>query len=138
MKIVICGSMSAAKEMVSAANELLKKNHEITLPRNTEKYAEGLMTGEQIAHEAAKNKIEHDLIRDYFRKIENCDAILVVNAEKKGIANYIGGNGFLEMGFAHVLNKKIFILNDIPQSGYTDEIVAMQPVVLKGDLEKME
>lgn len=99
MKIVICGSMSAAKEMVVAANELKKKNHEITLPRNTEKYAEGFLIGEQ-AHESTKNKIEHDLIRDYFNKITNCDAILVVNAEKKGIANYIGGNAFLEMGFA--------------------------------------
>ena len=40
----------------------------------------------------------------------------------------------LEMGFAHVLGKKIFLLNGIPDMHYKDEIRAMQPVVLDGDL----
>ena len=57
--------------------------------------------------------------------------------EKNNIKNYIGGNSFLEMGFAHILNKKIFILNDIPEMIYTDEIEAMQPIALRGDLTKI-
>lgn len=61
-----------------------------------------------------ENKIENDLIRDYFEKIKNADAILVVNVDKEGISNYIGGNSFLEMGFAHILNKPIFILDLLP------------------------
>ena len=63
---------------------------------------------------------------------------MVVNVNKKGILNYIGGNSFLEMGFAHILNKPIFILNEIPEMIYTDEILAMQPVVLNGDLLKIQ
>jgi hypothetical protein len=63
--------------------------------------------------------------------------VLVLNMEKKGIKNYIGGNVFLEMGFAHVLNKKIYLYNDIPESLFKDEIIAMQPTVLNGDILKI-
>ena len=55
-----------------------------------------------------------------------------------GIPNYIGGNTFLEMGFAHVLNKKVFLLNNIPAMPYDDEIKDMQPIVLNGDLLKIK
>jgi len=47
--------------------------------------------------------------RRYYEIIKECDAILVLNLEKNKIKNYIGGNTFLEMGFAHVLNKKIYL-----------------------------
>jgi len=42
------------------------------------------------------------------------------------------------MGFAHVLSKPIYLYNDIPNTSYTDELVAMQPVVLNGDLLKIQ
>lgn len=54
------------------------------------------------------------------------------------VVGYIGGNSFLEMGFAHVLNKEIFLLNKIPESLFKDELVAMQPVILGGDLSKIK
>ena len=137
MKIIICGSMSSAAQMLDAEKELLQDNHEVVLPKHTKEYAEKVLA-EETAHESTKNKIEHDLIRDYFEKIKNADAVLIVNVDKKGIHNYIGGNSFLEMGFAHILNKPIFILNQIPEMIYTDEILAMQPVVLNGDLLKIQ
>ena len=70
--------------------------------------------------------------------IKTADAILIANYDKKGIKNYIGGNTFLEIGFAHVLGKAIYILNDIPNCSYTEEIKIMQPIVLKGDLLKLK
>jgi predicted RNA-binding protein with PUA domain len=136
MKIVICASMSAAKRVMDVADELEKMGHELIIPRNMEKYADGTLDMEN-AEESTQNKIEGDLIRGYFEEIKNCDAVLTVNEEKKGIVNYIGGNTFLEMGFAHVLGKKNFILNDIPEVAYRDEIIAMQPVILNGDLKKI-
>jgi len=42
---------------------------------------------------------------------------------------------FLEIAFAYVLNKKIFLLNPIPELAYTDEIIAMQPIIINNDLE---
>jgi len=57
--------------------------------------------------------------------------------DKNGIGNYIGGNTLIEMAFAHVLNKKIFLLNPVPEISYKDEIIAMQPIILNGNLEKI-
>ncbi|MDP3992633.1 MAG: hypothetical protein Q8Q05_00195 [bacterium] len=59
--------------------------------------------------------------------------------DKHGIKNYIGGNTFLEMGFAHILNQKIFLLNPVPEMPYYQtEIVAMRPVVINGDFAKIK
>ena len=137
MKIVICGSMIFSKKMIEIGNELTDAGHEIVLPRRSEKYAKLGISDNEIG-ESAKNKIESNLIQDYFEKIKNSDAILAVNYDKNGIKNYIGGNTFLEMGFAHVLNKKIYLLNSIPEMGYKDEIVAMQPIILSGDLNEIK
>ncbi|MFQ5770208.1 MAG: hypothetical protein ACE5HX_06710, partial [bacterium] len=46
-------------------------------------------------------------MREHFEKIKKSDAILVVNPDKDGKKNYIGGNTLLEMGLAFFLNKKI-------------------------------
>lgn len=128
--------MTSSKKMVEIANKLRRENYDVVLPRNTEEYAKEELANE-TSHKSIKNKIDNDLIRDYFDKIKNSDAILVVNLEKNKIKSYIGGNSFLEMGFAHALNKEIFLLSDIPEMIYTDEIKAMQPIILKGDLKKI-
>jgi hypothetical protein len=63
------------------------------------------------------------------------DAILVCNFDKKGIKNYIGGNTLMEIGFAHVNDKKIFLYNPIPEDvPYVDEIKAMIDAVINNDL----
>jgi predicted RNA-binding protein with PUA domain len=53
------------------------------------------------------------------------------------VVGYIGGNSFLEVGFAHVLNKKIFLFNEIPDCLFKDELIAMQPIILGEDLKKI-
>jgi predicted RNA-binding protein with PUA domain len=136
MKIVICGSMSSSEKMVNINSQLKELGHEVLLPKHAKEYARGDRKMED-GEESTENKIKNDLIRDYYDEINNGDAVLIVNENKKGIENYIGGNVFLEMGFAHVLNKKIFLLNSIPEIGYKDEIIAMQPVVLDGDIRKI-
>lgn len=132
MKIVVCGSMTASKEMIAAEEKLKELGHEVVLPEFTHEYA-AMDTHDAMHTESAKNKVEYDLIKGYFEKIKNSDAVLVANVERKGIAGYIGGNSFLEMGFAFVLEKPIYLLHDIPDLGYKDELCAMSPVVLNGD-----
>jgi len=39
MKIIICGSMSASKEMVEVEKQLLTLGHEVVLPEFTHDYA---------------------------------------------------------------------------------------------------
>lgn len=90
---------------------------------------------EKIKIDQKNNK---DAIREFWNAMQGADAVLVLNYDKNGIKNYIGGNTFLEIGFAHILNQKIFLLNPIPEIPYyKSEIEAMKPIILNGDLNKI-
>lgn len=66
------------------------------------------------------------------------DSVLVLNFDKNGKKNYIGGATFLEMYDAFRLGKKIYMWNDIPHGILRDEIIGFNPIVINGDLEKIE
>ncbi len=136
MKIVICGSMSVSKQMVEMEEFFREEGYEVIIPKNADKYASGELLAEDC-RESTKNKIDHDLIREYYRLIRDADIVIVANHDKGGIKNYVGGNSFLEAGFAHVLDKKLYFVNDIPDMPYSDELRAMQPIILCGDLSKI-
>ncbi len=124
--------MSFAKEMLDAKKELEQSGFSVMVPLNLEDF----LKGEKI--EKSQKKIESDVIRKYYDEIGNSGAILVLNKTKNGVENHIGGNALIEMAFAHVLNKKIFLLNPIPQISYTEEIIAMRPIILNGDVRKIK
>jgi len=93
---------------------------------------------EEIEKLKLYHKNEQDAMKEFWEQIKNSDAILVLNYDRKGIAGYIGGNTLMEIGFAHVLDKKIFLLNPIPDiEFYKTEIVAVKPVILNGDVSKI-
>ena len=136
MKIIICGSVSASKEMVAAEKQLQAMGHEVVLPEFTHDYA-AIATIDKAHTESARNKVQYDLIRLHFDNIKVGDAILVVNVERHNISGYIGGNAFLEMGFAFVLDKPIYLLHQLPECSYRDELEAMQPIILGGDINRI-
>jgi hypothetical protein len=73
------------------------------------------------------------LIHGHFDEVAKADAILVVNEEKHGRKNYIGGNVLMEMALAFHANKPIFILNEFPEdSQFDEEIRGMLPILLHG------
>jgi hypothetical protein len=138
MKIAVCGSLNFTYEMKILADELAALGFEVQLPLTSLRILNGELTLEQIKKEKetgeiSKRVVQYDAIRKYWDEIKMADAILVANFDKNGIKNYIGGNVFLEMGFAHVLNKPIYLLNEIPKVSYRDEIAAMQPLVINHD-----
>ncbi|EKD58977.1 MAG: hypothetical protein ACD_56C00015G0005 [uncultured bacterium] len=133
MQITICASMSFAEKIFEVEKSLKEYGHEVFVHKNVKKHLEK----EFSSSENIQDKMDDDVIRIYFEKIKNSDLILVLNYDKNGIANYIGGNVFLEIGFAHVLNKGIYLINEIPEVSYKDEIIAMRPIVLNGDLNKI-
>jgi len=142
MKIAICGSLNFTHEIKKVADELKGLGFDVHIPISSEKILKGEFSVDDIKKEKDDGKfsdraIRFDSIREYHKIIKSADAILVANFDKKGIKNYIGGNSFLEMGFAHVLNKKIFLLNDIPDMIYSDELKAMQPIVTNGDFSRI-
>ncbi len=83
--------------------------------------------------------IKSDLIRQNLVKIPGVDAILVVNDEKNGVPGYIGANVLIEMGLAFYLNKPIYVLNSVsPDTPVFEEIIGMNSIVIKGDLDKIK
>ncbi len=140
MKITLCGSIEFTEDMKDIADRLKKTGHEVIIPLTAKRIIDGSLTLEEFKNEKKKEKrkIDDDVIKLHFKKIGESDAVLVINNEKKGIEGYIGGNTFLEIGFAHVLSKKIFLLNPIPDIHYSDEIKAMQPIILDKDLDKIK
>ncbi|MBI4359797.1 MAG: nucleoside 2-deoxyribosyltransferase [Candidatus Jacksonbacteria bacterium] len=138
MKIAICGSLDFTEKMKEIADILKQHGHEVVIPHGAELILSGKETIESIREKGSKQKIEGDVIRSYYDKISKADAILVLNYDKRGVKNYIGGNTLMEIGFAHVLNKKIFLMNPIPEIPYyQSEIEAVKPVVIYGDLSKI-
>jgi len=140
MKIAICASLDFTHEMDEVRKRLEKLGHSVTMPKTAEMILGGEISLEQIQKEKESGEIHKrmqklDILKCYFGKIGESDAVLVLNLDKKDIKGYIGGNTFLEMGFAYVLGKKLFLLNEVPGMAYKDEIRAMEPVVLNGKLE---
>lgn len=126
--------MSFYKEMRSWQHDLELRGHEVRVPVGTDEEPPvegrpGITKNELIAA-----KIEYDFIRKHFQNIEWADAILILNYKKKDIDGYIGGNTFLEMGYAFGLRKKIFVLYAIPPMDYESEMHAMQPILVNGDI----
>lgn len=133
MKIIICGSISAAEEIEKVKTELEQVGHIVEIPEGVKNPS--LRARVEAANiEKAEDKIKYDLIKGYFEKIKLHDAVLIVNPEKRGVAGYIGGNTLIEMAFAHILGKKLYCLYTLPDMAYSSEILAMQPIVLNGKL----
>ncbi|OGI17569.1 MAG: hypothetical protein A3J63_04225 [Candidatus Moranbacteria bacterium RIFCSPHIGHO2_02_FULL_40_12b] len=139
MKITIVGSSVFAKQMVEYRDKLITLGHKNNLHEHYVAQGMGEMKDmiEWMKKEHANVKIENDYIKYHYNEIVEGDAILVLNYDKNGIKNYIGGNTLMELGFAHVHDKKIFLLNPIPEMPYSEEIKAVQPVILNGDLSKI-
>ena len=136
MTITICGSMRFHQEMKAARDLLAVRGHTAFVPKDldTPVVNESYLSSDE---EKITAKIEYDFIREHFKKIEQSDAILVLNYEKNGVAGYIGGNTFLEMGVAYWLAKKIYLLYPVPEMDYKTEMHAMLPVILGGDLSRL-
>jgi len=141
MKMTICGSSVFRKEMVDYKEKLERLGHKVIMHPHYIQSVKGKrkdIISRMNNGEHAEVKKENNYIKWHYGAIKKSDAVLVLNLDKKGVKNYIGGNTLMEMGFAHVLNKKIFLLNSIPKMNYTDEIKAMTEVVLEGDLSKIK
>jgi len=132
MKITICGSMSYFERFKEIEKNLLQSGHRVFMPIDF-----GVDYASISNEDCGRLKKEKDAIKKHFEKIKKSEAILVCNFNKNGIDNYIGGNSFLEIGFAYILGKKIFLLHPIPKMPYESEIIGMEPVILDGDLTKI-
>lgn len=133
MKIFIICSKVFYPRIKEIKEYLEKKGNIIELPncyehpeteskyRNTEKHA----------------KWKSEMIKHSEKVISKVDAVLVLNYTKNNQKNYIGGATFLEMYDAFRLNKKIYLMNDIPEGILKDEIIGFNPIIINENLDKI-
>ena len=146
MKITICGSIAFYDEMLEIKEKLEQLGHQVKLPPFEVKDENGNMIS--VKEYYSKRKAEtnntswiwdrkEEAMKLHFKKIELSNAVLILNFDKNNISNYIGANTLLELGLAFHLNKKLFLLNDIPEISYKEEILSMKPIIIKSDLTKI-
>ena len=121
VNVVLCGSMKIKDKIFEVKDKLEKMGYNVLLPE-----------------ESLKNLPKEIASRKHFEKIIDRDnsIILIVNATKNGIQNYIGPNSFAEIAFAFFYNKKIYLLNDYYEP-YLDELLGWKVIPLHGDLTKI-
>lgn len=139
--------------MELARDELVMKGHEVRIPELRlevpEEYGGGkkVYFGQFIEQNGGIDvfppghkiwDMKEGAINDHYQKIDWCDAVLVINHEKRGIQGYIGGNTLIEVGVAFYLKKKIYILNPVSSElSYKQEILGMKPIIIGGDLSRI-
>lgn len=140
--ITICSSANFYRQAVDIQEKLQKEGFTVIVPQTAEKMKQ---SGDfDVSHYKTWYADEGDyhkkakLMRDHFDEVAKGDAILVLNYEKHGKQNYIGPNVLMEMSLAFYLKKPIYILNDLPDdTPFEEEIKGMTPVILSGDLSKI-
>ena len=135
MKIMIICSKFFYDRVFEIKKELENYGHEITLPNCFEEpFKEERL---KLLGKEEHSKWKQEMMRLHEPKIKANDAVLVLNFEKDNKQNYIGGATFMEIIKAWEFGKKIFLFNPIPENIFNDELIAMNPIVLNGDLSKI-
>jgi hypothetical protein len=144
MKVVICGSINFPEKIREVESGLRERGHDVVIPwtitmDNIQSYEDAQKLKESDEY---VESIKKERTKKHFDEIKNGDAILVVNVEKKGISNYIGGATLAEIMFALYLDKKIFLLNPVPTherlAFFREEIEGSHPIILNGNLDMIK
>lgn len=118
-------------EMQTAKTQLEAMGYEVEKPNSAEDEPEGVDFDKDA-------KLKKSYIDEHFRKIDDSDAILVVNMDKNDVPNYIGGNTLIEIAYAYAQGLEVFLLNAIPDVSYVDEIRGMHPIILDGNITALD
>jgi len=140
--IVICSSAAFYKQVLEVENKLKKLGFKVTIPLTAGKMKRSgdfrVETYKTWYMNPGDYKKKTFLTKHHFNKIVKGNIVLVLNYEKNGVPGYIGGAVLAEMALALHFGKKIYVLNPLPKSvTYLEELEAMLPVILEGDLTKI-
>jgi len=126
--LIICGSMKFYDSMKRIKKELAELGIYTVIPEDETYLPENITENEF-------NDFKRKVSQRYLKKIRHKGtlAILVLNEQKNGIENYIGGNTLVEIAMAFTWGRKIFVYNDFYQP-YADELNAWKCVPIKKDL----
>lgn len=138
--ITICSSAHFYKQAVAIEEQLRAMGYTVIIPSVAYKMKE---SGDyDVSHyktwfaDASDYGKKAALMRAHFEKVAQGDAVLVLNYEKHGVPNYIGGNVLMEMSLGFYLKKPVFVLHEIPEaSPFEEEIKGLGSIPLHGRLE---
>jgi hypothetical protein len=138
MKIVLGGSCVFAKELFNIKKELEDEGHSVLVTDDLHEYVEKPSIKRDFDEEVKISK-KYDIIKSFFKKIEQSDALLIGNFTKNNIKGYLGPNVLMDLGLAYYLNKKIYLLNDVDRSqSCAVEMAIIDAIILNGDLNKIK
>ena len=137
MKILIICSTSFYDRIKDVAEVLTKNGHQVKMPNCYDA---------PVTNDDNKKMTEEEY-KEFFARmyqesregVSSVDAVLVLNYTKvkngQSYDNYIGASTFLEMYEAFMGNKKIFLLNEIPNNMLYDEIKGFNPIIVKDNFD---
>lgn len=132
--------MSFINDIIKTKKELDKLGHKASIPCGTKPHQKDSSFVDNL-EDNMEFCIKNNVMKRNFDLVAKNDAVLVLNHKKNGVEGYIGVSVLMEMAVAHHLNKKIFILNNIPHfsnARWAHEVSIMQPMFLKGDFGKIK
>ncbi|WP_311258266.1 hypothetical protein [Microbacterium sp. WCS2018Hpa-9] len=129
-RLVICGSMRAWDNMREVQETLDRWGIDSLIP-DTDAIAAHASVDELHEAKRAASMKHFECIQD-----THTTAVLVVNVDKEGQANYIGPNAFAEIAVAVASGRRVYLLNSIP-SAYSDELQAWGARELHGELHTL-
>lgn len=128
--------MHFAKEMLEVHKILEELGYDVLVPCDTHECVENPGLNMDLEY-----CIRTNIDKTCFNKVEESDAIVVLNYERHSIPGYIGGATLMEIGLARHFDKKIFLLHEPPSEKhlrYSLEVKLAQPVILKGDIKNIK
>ena len=132
MKILIVCSKYFYNKIPEIKTNLEELGHKVMLPNSYDA---------PLKEEEMKKigKLEHSIwkqsmMRTHEFKIKQNEGVLVLNYKKNNQPNYIGGATFMEIMKAWELNKKVYLYNPIPENIFTDELTAINPILINQNL----
>ena len=147
MKITLCGSIAFQNEINRVKEDLEKMGHEVKIWPLKLKDEKGQLIPVEEYYKIRKIASNDEkwvwdrkaeAILEHFDKVAWAEVILVTNYDKNNIKGYVGGSTLMEIGLAFFLKKKIYLLNEIPELSYKEEILGVKPIILNGDLSKIK
>ncbi len=133
MKIMLICSKAFYGNLTEYKQSLENLGHEVFMPNCWD----APETEAKYRGTAQHHIFKAQMYRQSEEAIKNVDAVLVLNFNKNGQANYIGGATFLEIYDAFRMNKKIYFVNEIPDNMLKDELIGFNPTIIGNDFSKI-